>query len=216
MDAPNFADVDSANSTYRYMQFHPLAYMVKLKIEMSMADLIAKVARKREPLATIQTTTPSTFTSGRAQTSLSRFQANFSLSRNKDQVLPLPPVRVAVNFRDWSTATSDPLGSLASRGAGTTSRNSIDGAAGSPEPAGMDSSGREMYMLQEIVVETNVVDASDTDGGRPEEAIHNRLVDDPAARQAVPTGGIWDGSASLSTSVRTGHPTDLDLNRDIS
>jgi hypothetical protein len=31
-----------------YMQFHPLAYIVKLKIEMSMADLIAKVARKRD------------------------------------------------------------------------------------------------------------------------------------------------------------------------
>lgn len=30
---------------FRYMQFHPLAYIVKLKIEMSMADLIGKVAR---------------------------------------------------------------------------------------------------------------------------------------------------------------------------
>jgi hypothetical protein len=29
---------------YRYMQIHPLAYIVKLKIEMSMADLITKVA----------------------------------------------------------------------------------------------------------------------------------------------------------------------------
>lgn len=30
------------------MQFHPLAYIVKLKIELSMADLIAKIARSRE------------------------------------------------------------------------------------------------------------------------------------------------------------------------
>jgi len=30
------------------MQFHPFAYIVKLKIEMSMADLISKVARKRD------------------------------------------------------------------------------------------------------------------------------------------------------------------------
>lgn len=30
-----------------YMQFHPLAYMVKLNIEMSMAELIAKVAKQR-------------------------------------------------------------------------------------------------------------------------------------------------------------------------
>lgn len=29
---------------FSYMQFHPLAYMVKLNIELSMADLIAKVA----------------------------------------------------------------------------------------------------------------------------------------------------------------------------
>ncbi|WYZ44022.1 hypothetical protein EsH8_VII_000458 [Colletotrichum jinshuiense] len=38
----------SLNNTFVYMQFHPLAYMVKLKIEMSMADLIGKVARKRD------------------------------------------------------------------------------------------------------------------------------------------------------------------------
>lgn len=30
------------------MQFHPLAYIVKLKIEMSMANLIAKIARAQE------------------------------------------------------------------------------------------------------------------------------------------------------------------------
>lgn len=29
------------------MQFHPLAYMVKLNIEMSMADLIGKIASDR-------------------------------------------------------------------------------------------------------------------------------------------------------------------------
>ncbi|KXH34728.1 hypothetical protein CNYM01_06152 [Colletotrichum nymphaeae SA-01] len=38
----------SLNNTFVYMQFHPLAYMVKLKIEMSMAELIGKVARKRD------------------------------------------------------------------------------------------------------------------------------------------------------------------------
>lgn len=31
------------------MQFHPLAYIVKLKIELSMAELIAKVARQKSP-----------------------------------------------------------------------------------------------------------------------------------------------------------------------
>ncbi|KAF3356951.1 hypothetical protein VDGD_04727 [Verticillium dahliae] len=38
----------SLNNTFVYMQFHPLAYIVKLKIEMSMADLIAKIARKQD------------------------------------------------------------------------------------------------------------------------------------------------------------------------
>ncbi|KAK1598417.1 uncharacterized protein LY79DRAFT_288068 [Colletotrichum navitas] len=38
----------SLKNTFVYMQFHPLAYMVKLKIEMSMAELIGKVARKRD------------------------------------------------------------------------------------------------------------------------------------------------------------------------
>lgn len=66
-------------------------------------------------------------------------------------------------------------------------------------------------MLQEVVVETEVVDSSDSDRARPEEVIHNRLVDEPSMRQAVPTGGIWDGSASLSTFVSTGQTPDLEL-----
>ncbi|KAH7160384.1 hypothetical protein B0J13DRAFT_127560 [Dactylonectria estremocensis] len=37
----------SLKNTFVYMQFHPLAYMVKLNIEMSMADLIGKIARDR-------------------------------------------------------------------------------------------------------------------------------------------------------------------------
>ncbi|ETS81416.1 hypothetical protein PFICI_06418 [Pestalotiopsis fici W106-1] len=37
----------SLQNTFVYMQFHPLAYTVKLNIEMSMADLIVKVARAK-------------------------------------------------------------------------------------------------------------------------------------------------------------------------
>ncbi|KAH6695707.1 hypothetical protein F5X68DRAFT_164047 [Plectosphaerella plurivora] len=37
----------SLPNTFVYMQFHPLAYIVKLNIEMSMADLIGKIARNR-------------------------------------------------------------------------------------------------------------------------------------------------------------------------
>ncbi|VUC30770.1 unnamed protein product [Clonostachys rosea] len=39
----------SLPNTFVYMQFHPLAYIVKLNIEMSMASLIAKLARTSEP-----------------------------------------------------------------------------------------------------------------------------------------------------------------------
>ncbi|ETS85700.1 hypothetical protein PFICI_03725 [Pestalotiopsis fici W106-1] len=37
----------SLKNTFVYMQFHPLAYIVKLNIEMSMAELIVKVAKAR-------------------------------------------------------------------------------------------------------------------------------------------------------------------------
>ncbi|KAH7398375.1 hypothetical protein BKA66DRAFT_565985 [Pyrenochaeta sp. MPI-SDFR-AT-0127] len=37
----------SLHNTFVYMQFHPFAYIVKLKIEMSMADLIGKIAKRR-------------------------------------------------------------------------------------------------------------------------------------------------------------------------
>lgn len=39
----------SDKSLHSYMQFHPLAYIVKLKIELSMAELIAKIAKNRDP-----------------------------------------------------------------------------------------------------------------------------------------------------------------------
>ncbi|KAH7262504.1 hypothetical protein BKA59DRAFT_498069 [Fusarium tricinctum] len=37
----------SLRNTFVYMQFHPLAYIVKLHIEMAMADLIGKIARDK-------------------------------------------------------------------------------------------------------------------------------------------------------------------------
>ncbi|EGY22293.1 uncharacterized protein VDAG_03731 [Verticillium dahliae VdLs.17] len=38
----------SLKNTFVYMQFHPLAYIVKLNIEMSMAELIAKIAKSKD------------------------------------------------------------------------------------------------------------------------------------------------------------------------
>lgn len=38
----------SLPNTFVYMMFHPVAYIVKLNIEMAMADLITKIARHQE------------------------------------------------------------------------------------------------------------------------------------------------------------------------
>ncbi|TGJ83385.1 hypothetical protein E0Z10_g5379 [Xylaria hypoxylon] len=38
----------SLPNTFVYMQFHPLAYIVKLNIELSMADLIGRIARSKD------------------------------------------------------------------------------------------------------------------------------------------------------------------------
>ncbi|KAI9738839.1 MAG: hypothetical protein M1834_008346 [Cirrosporium novae-zelandiae] len=38
----------SLHNTFVYMQFHPLAYLVKLNIEMTMAELISRVSRSRQ------------------------------------------------------------------------------------------------------------------------------------------------------------------------
>ncbi|KAH6664035.1 hypothetical protein B0J14DRAFT_644459 [Halenospora varia] len=61
----------SLKNSFVYMQFHPFAYIVKLNIEMSMADLIAKVSRtstnwKDPSLSRTQDT--SLFTSGHHDT----------------------------------------------------------------------------------------------------------------------------------------------------
>lgn len=40
----------SLNNGFVYMQFHPVAYMVKLNIEMSMAEMIVRIASDKENL----------------------------------------------------------------------------------------------------------------------------------------------------------------------
>ncbi|CEI66616.1 hypothetical protein FVEN_g10186 [Fusarium venenatum] len=54
----------SLRNTFVYMQFHPLAYIVKLHIEMSMADLIGKIARDKHCGIIAEGTFSSTVTDG--------------------------------------------------------------------------------------------------------------------------------------------------------
>lgn len=192
---------DNADVPSRYMQFHPLAYMVKLKIEMSMADLIAKIAKQQNRLPTYNDTAPD-LTKRRSRPSHRQDSLLSSFRRGSCQIQPLPPARKAVSFRQWSTTTSEALTSSVPGAA--TIRNSVEET---PVPektsAPWNSSSRDLYMLQEVVVETDVVDTSviGPDGNRQDEVIHNRLVDDPDSRQDAPAGVIWDGSASNSAFV---------------
>lgn len=67
----------SLPNTFVYMQFHPLAYIVKLNIEMSMADLIGKIARDKH----CGIINEGTFTSS---TSEGAPHANYAMATNYD------------------------------------------------------------------------------------------------------------------------------------
>ncbi|KAM5350072.1 hypothetical protein ACJ41O_006577 [Fusarium nematophilum] len=87
----------SLNNTFVYMQFHPFAYIVKLKIEMSMADLISKVARKRD-CGIISESTFTNAEEGRARAPNKSFA---SVSRNQrtlvdelDEISTVPSIEL--------------------------------------------------------------------------------------------------------------------------
>ncbi|KAL7268198.1 hypothetical protein RUND412_009195 [Rhizina undulata] len=46
----------SVENSFVYMQFHPLAYNVKLKIELAMADLIRQIATEKHSLNNFELT----------------------------------------------------------------------------------------------------------------------------------------------------------------
>ncbi|KAI0003440.1 hypothetical protein F4779DRAFT_602113 [Xylariaceae sp. FL0662B] len=71
----------SLKNTMIYLQFHPVAYLLKLVIEMNMADLIVKVVRAANPLSHPTPRTDSRHTN-RTSINFSPFQNR--LSRNPD------------------------------------------------------------------------------------------------------------------------------------
>lgn len=111
-----------------------------------MADLIAKVARKQEPLPSIRTTQ-------------SRRAAGGSplrdLMRSASQSRPLPPVRTAVSFRAWG---SSDLGGPDSSGLGL-------GGALRPLPDSKDTVVTEhVDVVQEVMAgEPGISDTCRTD-----------------------------------------------------
>lgn len=211
------------------MQFHPLAYMVKLKIEMSMAELIAKIARKKERLPTIHTSQSRRLT-------ISSPLRSFTRSGSRP-IQPLPPARNAVPFRVWNgsmpsgidsghaSVRPTPLHSaLASQGSAT--RNS-------PTASALDLPRNDLYMVQEVTVESEVVETN-TVGAfmvpvRPDARLRSSDHDDIIILPILPDGRllppdtprpthsdhssymddveppvIWDGNPMISTIVATG------------
>ncbi|KAL2284897.1 hypothetical protein FJTKL_08710 [Diaporthe vaccinii] len=216
----------SLKNTFVYMQFHPLAYMVKLNIEMTMADLIAKIAKKQERLPTYHSSWNRRPGIGSRMPSLG--------SRN-NTIQPLPPTRNAVPFRVWQSSVSAGMDSAAvsRRGSINTPANDLTFVTVPEDPvwnaAGMTSGADvpnvsdpplELYMVKEVTVESDVVRRStfepngsqgslgdNWDRPSPPSSGRERM-DDMATLRDTPPPVIWDGSPSVSTTIATGRKND--------
>lgn len=195
------------------MQFHPLAYMVKLKIEMSMADLIAKIARKKERLPTIHTSITRTPTHA-----LSSPLRSFTRSGNH-QLRPLPPARYAVPFRAWNGSHPAGLDSGTGSFRATPAQSALasQGSATmrSPTSSAVDLSSNELFMVQEVTIESEIVGASGATpegtlimpilpllpDGRlpPPDTVRPIVTDESDSEIELPV--IWDGTPTTSTVV---------------
>lgn len=217
----------SLKNTFVYMQFHPLAYMVKLNIEMTMADLIAKIAKKQERL-------PTYHSSWNRRPGIGSRMPSFG-SRN-NTIQPLPPTRNAVPFRVWQSSVSAGMDSAAvsRRGSVNTPANDLTFVTVPEDPvwntAGMTSGADipnvsdppplELYMVKEVTVESDVVRRStyEPNGSqgslgdnwdRPSPSSSGReRMDDMASLRDTPPPVIWDGSPSRSITIATGRKND--------
>lgn len=183
------------------MQFHPLAYIVKLNIEMSMAELIAKVAKTQEPLHTIHS-------SRRRRVASSSALPSFSRSSNQIQVLP--PVRNAVPFKVWSAASSVGRDRGESHQAGPLQgfsdipRVLSDEAQENPP---QDFPGYDLYVVQETTVESEVISYPNPIQSDMMIQSHSGTCS-TAVNNSTPDGDlqpprIWDGSISTLTFIET-------------
>lgn len=193
-----------------------------------MAELIAKIARKKERLPTIHTTSQN-----RRFTSLSSPLRSFTRSGNH-QIQPLPPARNAVPFRVWTGSMPSGLesGNFSVRGTPMQSTMASQGSTTRVSPNGsiVDLPSNDLYMVQEVTVESEVVDASQSSkflalptlsDGRmpPPDSILQVLpdgrlpppnttppppMDDSVSMGDVEPPVIWDGNPMISTVVQSG------------
>ncbi|KAG8157218.1 hypothetical protein KVR01_012926 [Diaporthe batatas] len=224
----------SLKNTFVYMQFHPLAYMVKLNIEMTMADLIGKIAKKQERLPTYHSSFNRRPAVGSRMPSFGNSFGNSFGSRN-NTVQPLPPSRNAVPFRVWQSSVSAGMDSAAvSRRASmnppaneltfvTVPDDPVWNTAGMTSPDGPNTSDTpmELYMVKEVTVESDVVRRSTFAPNGSEGSVGNNWgraspasvsgrdrVDDRATGRETPPPVIWDGSPQVSTTIAIGRKID--------
>lgn len=175
------------------MQFHPLAYMVKLKIEMSMADLIAKVAKKKESTVAASSPTPRS-----RLVSLSSPIRTLTRS-NASRIQPLPPARNAVPFKLWSVTTqSTGVDGIDSTLSSTLHENQETAYGNRVMEAPLrDRSSRDLYMLQEVTVELGPIPSGVRHPGTmyPTPEVYNESTDE----ESIPV--IWDGSGYFNSTV---------------
>ncbi|KAK1993948.1 hypothetical protein LX36DRAFT_728548 [Colletotrichum falcatum] len=146
----------SLKNTFVYMQFHPLAYLVKLKIEMSMAELIGKVAQK---IDTDVASAPN-FNASRSSYQISeyslpspsysraRFVGGVDLALNSTEGCPMeltmPNARTPkLRGENMSAISSGPIDRRASVTAATTTED------GQPKMA--------IYRTREVVVQVEMI-----------------------------------------------------------
>jgi hypothetical protein len=72
-------------NSFTYVQFHPLAFTVKLYIEMTMAELITKIVRKSQTTGDHSSGTPHVAADLHALTSRNSHSANDTLATSPSQ-----------------------------------------------------------------------------------------------------------------------------------
>lgn len=204
--------------------------MVKLKIEMSMADLIAKVAKKQERLPPCQDQSSSgrsrgmMTSGGRSSGMASGIRSLASRSINSSQTQSHPPSRNAVPFRVWQgledVHRTDPAATvgLDSRGDPPPSSPGVltGESAWVSMPEGRNDapgSSTELYRVREVTVQSEAAHRTGTartDNGICLEVLNENdsrdnqasgETDDTALAQGNQSQAVWDGDHTVSTAV---------------
>lgn len=131
------------------MQFHPLAYIVKLKIEMSMADLIGKIARKRKRLETYQDSRSNGTTYRGGNVARSRQHGTAGPASNMPM---MKEWQSGLEVTNISTCTHEPPSGVAESARAPVSPDPPDGPEGTTTPQRI-----EIYTLREVIIQSEAM-----------------------------------------------------------